>query len=342
MRTEAVLMKNNDFQRLLQSFFLEWMMNQKKLSPSTIHAYRDTFRILLIYLRDEMGIKADTININTINAETIVGFLNYLVNVRKNKLRTVNNRLAAIKSFMEYVSYESPEYLEVIRKVKSIPFRKVEKKEVSYLTKEEMDSLLNICDSESSQGKRDYLMLLLLYNSGMRVSELISTRGKDIFFSANGKCYLRIMGKGRKERTVPLWESTSKCLTNYMYENEIHDNDYLLSGRNVSHLTRSGVRYRIDRIVSKAYNTCPSLKTKSVSPHVFRHSTAMSLLQAGVDTSTIAIWLGHESIETTHKYMVADLKLKEDALNKLYEPNSSEMTVRYQINDDILNFLNKL
>ena len=342
MRMEALTMKNNDFQRLLQNFFLEWMMNQKKVSPSIVQAYKDTFRILLIYMRDEMGIKADSININTINANTIVEFLNYLVNVRKNKLITVNNRLAAIKSFMEYVSYECPEHLEVIRKVKSIPFRKVEKKEVSYLTKEEMDSLLNTCDSESSQGRSDYLMVLLLYNSGMRVSEMISTQGRDIFFSANGKCHLRIMGKGRKERTVPLWETTSKSLANYMHENEIHDNDYLLSGKNVKHLTRSGVRYRIDRLVSKAYDTCPSLKNKSVTPHVFRHSTAMSLLQSGVDISTIAIWLGHESIETTHKYMVADLKLKENALNKLHEPKSVERTVRYQAADEILNFLNKL
>lgn len=125
-----------------------------------------------------MGLKADTININTINAEMILGFLNYLVNVRKNKPQTVNNRLAAIKSFMEYISYESPEYLEVIRKVKSIPFRKVDKKEVSYLTKEEIDSLLNICDRKSPKGKHDYLILLLLYNFGMRVSEMISIQGK--------------------------------------------------------------------------------------------------------------------------------------------------------------------
>lgn len=338
----ASLMKNNDFQRLLQNFFLEWMMNQKKVSPSTIQSYKDTFRILLKYTRDEMGVKTDSINMQTLNADAIVGFLNYLVNDRKNKLKTVNNRLAAIKSFMEYVSYECPEHLEVIRKVKAIPFRKVEKKEVSYLTKEEMESLLNVCDNESPEGRRDYLMLLLLYNSGMRVSEMISIQGRDIFFSDNGKCHLRIMGKGRKERTVPLWEMTTQSLADYMHENEIQDNDYLLTGRNVKHLTRSGVRYRIDCLVRKTYDICPSLKNKAITPHVFRHSTAMSLLHSGVDISTIAIWLGHESIETTHKYMVADLKLKENALNKLHEPESIETTFRYQANDDILQFLNKL
>lgn len=150
------------------------------------------------------------------------------------------------------------------------------------------------------------------------------------------------MGKGRKERTVPLWKTTTNFLVKFMHENEIQSNDYLLSGRNVKHLTRSGVRYRINCIVKKASCDCPSLESKSVSPHVFRHSTAMSLLQSGIDISTIAIWLGHESIETTHKYMVADIRLKEKALEKLHEPESSHQEYRYQASDDILQFLNSL
>jgi integrase/recombinase XerD len=335
-------MKSNEFQSLLQNFFLKWMMGQKKVSPSTIQAYKDTFRILLKYLHEEHGVKASSINMETINADAIIGFLNYLENNRKNSNKTVNNRLAAIKSFMEYVSYECLEYSGTVRKIKAIPFQKAERKEVCYLTKEEMDSLLNVCETKNSEGRRDYLMLLLLYNSGMRVSEMISIQGKDAHFSDNGKCHLRIMGKGRKERVVPLWRTTTTCLSNFMYENGIQDNEYLLSGRNVKHLTRSGVRYRIDCIVKKAASTCQSLKNKSVTPHVFRHSTAMSLLQSGIDISTIAIWLGHESIETTHKYMVADIKLKERALNKLHEPESNGTGKRYHATDDILQFLNSL
>ena len=317
-------------------------MNQQKASSCTVQTYKDTFRILLKYMHEECGIKADSINMEAINADVVIGFLNYLENNRKNKCKTVNNRLAAIKAFMEYVSYECPEYLEIVRKVKAIPFRNVEKKEICYLTKEEMDSLLNACETSTPNGSRDYLMLLLLYNSGMRVSEMISLQGRDAIFSSNGQCHLRIMGKGRKERTVPLWQTTTKCLVQYMNENGIQSNDYLLSGRNVNHLTRSGVRYRIDCIVKKASNENTSLKNKSISPHVFRHSTAMSLLQSGIDISTIAIWLGHESIETTHQYMVADIKLKENALKKLHEPKSNNTDHRYRASDGILQFLNSL
>ena len=335
-------MKNNDFQSLLQRFFLERLMNQQKSSPCTIQSYKDTFRILLKYMHDECGTKANKLTMEAINAEAIIGFLNYLENIRNNKSKTANNRLAAIKAFMEYVSYECPEYLRIVRKVKAIPFRNVEKKEISYLTKEEIDSLLKACENSNHEGKRDFLMILLLYNSGMRVSEMTSVKGKDIIISGNGQCQLRIMGKGRKERTIPLWQKTTKCLVKYMQENRIQGNDYLLSGRNVEHLTRSGVRYRIDNIVKKASEDCSSLRAKLVTPHVFRHSTAMSLLQSGVDISTIAIWLGHESIDTTHKYMVADIKLKENALKKLHEPESNHKNTRYHATDDILQFLNSL
>jgi integrase/recombinase XerD len=147
---EAPSMKDNDFQSLLQRYFLERMMNQQKLSPCTIQAYKDTFRIFLKYMHDECGTKAVSIKIKTINADTVIEFLNYLEKNRKNKCKTVNNRLAAIKAFMEYVSYECPEYLGMVRKVKRIPFRKAEKKDVCYLTKEEMDSLLNACETTNT------------------------------------------------------------------------------------------------------------------------------------------------------------------------------------------------
>lgn len=241
-------MKNNDFQSLLQRFFLERLMNQQKVSPCTIQSYKDTFRILLKYMHDECGTKANAINMEMLNADMIIGFLNYLENNRKNKCKTVNNRLAAIKAFMEYVAYECPEYLGIIRKIKAVPFRHVEKKNVSYLTKEEIDSLLQVCETSSPEGRRDYVMILLLYNSGMRISEMISLQGKDANISGNRAGHLRIMGKGRKERTVPLWQTTTKCLVTYMQEHGIQSNDYLLSGRNVTHLTRSGARY--------SYSTC--------------------------------------------------------------------------------------
>lgn len=333
-------MKNCNFQNLLQKFFLDWLMNQKKVSSCTIDSYKDTFRIFLKYLNDKYSIKAGSVTMENINADVIIDFLDYLKINRKNKSKTINNRLAAIKSFMEYVSYEAPEFLDIIRRIKALPFRNIEKNEVLYLTKNEIDSMLNVCNNSTSSGRRDYLMIILLYNSGMRVSEMISLQGKDITISSN-KCYLRIIGKGRKERTIPLWKTTTNCIIQYIHEHSIQNNKYLLSGRNVDHLTRSGVRYRIDSIRKKALDYCPSLKYKPITPHILRHSTAMSLLQSGVDISTIAIWLGHESIETTHKYMVADMKLKENALNKVHEPTYCNNN-RYSVTDDILKFLNSL
>ena len=335
-------MKNNDFQSLLQRFFLERLINQQRVSYCTIQSYKDTFCILLKYLKDELDKKANTITMEIIDANTVLGFMNYLENVRKNKCKTVNNRLAAIKSFIEYVSYEAPEYLGILRKIKAIPFRKVEKKEICYLTKDEIDSLLSACKNSTANGRRDYLMILLLYNTGIRVSEMISLKKKDVIIFNDKHCYLQIMGKGRKERTVPLWNSTTKYLTQYMLDHKIQSDDFLLSGRNVEHLTRSGVRYRIDNIVKKASKNCYSLKRKTITPHVFRHSTAMSLLQSGVDISTIAIWLGHESIETTHKYMIADMKSKEKALQKLHEPESKLVNKRYRVSNDILQFLKSI
>lgn len=335
-------MKSNNFQSLLQKFFLERLINQQKASNCTVQSYRDTFRLFLKYLNDEHSIKADTVKMETINADIIINFMDYLETQRSNKCKTVNNRLAAIKSFMDYVSYEAPEYLGIISKVKAIPFRRIEKKEVCYLTKEEIDGLLNVCNNSTLKGRRDYLIILLLYNTGIRVTEMISIRKKDVIESSNGQHHLRVMGKGRKERIIPLWKNTSKLLSQYIKEHKISGEDYLLAGRNIEHLTRSGVRYRIDCIAKEARKGLPSLQNKSITPHVFRHSTAMGLLQSGVDISTIAIWLGHETIETTHKYMVADMKLKEEALKNLSEPSQYHEDTIYHASEDILSFLSSL
>lgn len=334
-------MRTDTFQSLLRRFFLERLMNQQRVSPCTIESYRDTFRILLKYLYDTQGTKADALALEDLNANAVIDFLNYLEQHRKNDNSTINNRLAAIKSFMDYVTYECPEYLDIVRKVKLIPFRKVDRKEVSYLSKTELDALLAACKTSTSTGKRNYLMVLLLYNSGMRVSEMIILKGKDVVVT-KGHCHIHITGKGRKERTVPLWEVTRKQLIEYLKENRIQADDFLLTGRNVEHLTRSGVRYRLNSIVNRAVGDCPSLKNKVISAHTLRHSTAMSLLQSGIDISTIAIWLGHESIETTHRYMVADLNLKEIALKKMHEPESAPMNARFHPSEELLQFLDTL
>ena len=306
---------SNDFQTLLQKFFIDRLINQRRVSPCTINSYRDTFRIMLRFINEEKGIRANAINIEMLTAEMIIEFMNYLERTRNNKNKTINNRLAAINAFMDYVVYERPEYSGIAVRIKGIPYRNIEKNNVCYMTKQEIESILKSCDNECFLGRRDTVIILLLYNTGMRVSELTTVRNQDLSLENQTCATLRIMGKGRKERVVPLWEKTRKWLLKYLSETSCNENNYIFKSPGVDHLTRSGVRYRINEVVKKAGLKCPSLTKKTITPHVFRHSTAMHLLQAGIDLSTIAIWLGHENMDTTHKYMVADLALKEMAVS---------------------------
>ncbi len=315
-------------------------MKQKNVSACTISSYRDTFRIFLRYMNSEKQCVPSQITIEMINAETIIKFLNYLETVRKNSIKTRNNRLSAIHSFFEYVSFQAPEYLSIIQRVMSIPFKKTETKNVNYLIKEEIDSILNGCDLRCWLGRRDKIMISILYNTGVRVSELISIEIKDIVLNKNGTGSIHVIGKGRKERTIPIWKSTQNYISEFMKETHGNTTEYLFTSQYGEKLTRSGIKYRLDCLVKNASLNCPTLIKKQVTPHVFRHTTAMHLLESGVDISTIAIWLGHESIETTHKYMVADLRLKEEALSRMKEPKVSEF--RYKPSTDILSFLDSL
>lgn len=333
-------MKNNSFQSLLQRFFLERLMNQVNASPCTISSYRDTFRIFFRYMKDEKKCTPSQVTIDMVNAENIIDFLNYIENVRNNSIKTRNNRLAALHSFMEYVSFQAPEYLSIIQRVMSIPFKRAETKTIHYLVMEEVESIMNVCDLSCWLGRRDRIMMAILYNTGVRVSELVSIKNKDVILNQNGTGSIHVIGKGRKERTIPIWKTTKSYLTEFLKETGSTSENYLFTSQHGDKLTRSGVTYRLDCLVKTAALNCSSLLKKHVSPHVIRHTTAVHLLESGVDISTIAIWLGHESIETTHKYMVADLRLKEQALAKAKEPNVTGF--RYKPSVDILNFLDSL
>jgi integrase/recombinase XerD len=333
-------MKNNGFQSLLQCFFLERLINQINASSCTISSYRDTFRIFLRYMKTEKRYDPSQITFEMLTAENIIEFLDYIETVRNNSIKTRNNRLAAIHSFMEYVSFQAPEYLSMIQRVKSIPFKKTETKTIDYLIVEEVESLMAGCDLSCWLGRRDRIMVALLYNTGVRVSELVSIKKKDVTLNKNGIGSVHVIGKGRKERTIPIWKSTQKYLLEFLKEIGGNDEDYLFTGQRGGKLTRSGVTYRLNCLVKVASHNCLSLLKKRVTPHVLRHTTAMHLLKAGVDISTIAIWLGHESIETTHKYMVSDLRLKEQALAQTKEPKASGF--RYKPSSDILSFLDSL
>jgi site-specific recombinase XerD len=290
------------FQVLVQKFFLQWLMTQRNVSPETVKSYRDTFRIYVKHMESAHNIKPNAITINHLEAEYILGFLDSLEKSRGNQPKTINVRHSALNSFMRFLSFEIPEYSGLLSRSLMIPYRKEEKRLMDFLTKEEYQALVDACDPNSPLGHRDQLMLFLLYNTGVRVSELVGLKIQNIVMDAGGMpSYIHIYGKGRKERDVPLWKSTGAFLRKFM---ESHGTDKcakLFVNRTDGALTRSGVRYRLQELVKGASRSAPSLNQKTITPHTFRHTVALNLLQAGVDISTIAIWLGHESILTTHK-----------------------------------------
>lgn len=328
-------------QTLLQNFFLQRLMQQRKVSTETIHSYRDTFRIYLQYMQEKYKISPSNMKMEYFDLDYLQNFCKYLEEERKNKPVTINNRMAAIKSFMHYVSELEPEYSAITKRVLMLPAQKQEQTLMDFLSKEEFDSLLAICDTNTFIGARDKLMLLLLYNSGVRVSELLTIKISDIKkMNQVNHASLRIYGKGRKEREIPLWKNTVFYINKYIKDYPIGENGELFINKNGDILTRSGVRTRINKLVTQAACHMPSLLEKNITPHTFRHSVAMNLLSSGIDISTIAIWLGHSSIETTHKYMVADMDMKRKAMEKA--GMSGNASYKYKPSADLLNFLNSL
>ena len=317
-------MKNNDIQTLIQKYFLQRLMAQRNVSPETIKSYRDTFRLYLRYIETRYGVPPAKMSITQFSADHIIGFLSHLEKERGNSAKTINNRLAALHSFAKYLIFELPEYSGLLNRSLKVPFRKFEKRQMEFLTEDEFAALKSACETDTALGRRDMLMLLLLYNTGIRVSELVGLKLSNVHIDSQGTtAYIRVHGKGRKERDVPLWKSTAKYLAEYLRDHARGENSSLFANCADGDLTRSGVRYRLGCLQKKASKTAPSLTKKTITPHTFRHTTALRMLQSGVDISTIAIWLGHDSIITTHKYMEADLEMKRQTLEKMGDPGNS-------------------
>lgn len=329
------------FQTLLQNFFLQRLMQQRNVSTETLHSYRDTFRIFILFICSTFNKAATEVKIDDFSLDKLEKFCLYLKEVRKNKPVTINNRIAAIKSFMHYVSEMAPEYSFIAKRALMLPAQKHEAPAMDFITKKEFDSMIAACDTRTFLGARDKLMLILLYNTGARVSELLCMKRCDIHRTeSTGIASLRIYGKGRKQREVPLWKTTIRYIDRFLHDHPTDEHGFLFMNKNGDRLTRSGVRTRIDVITEKASLTSKSLLEKNITPHTFRHSVAMNLLNSGVDISTIAIWLGHSSIETTHKYMVADLEIKRKAMEKAGLAVNG--AYRYRPSKDLLGFLNSL
>lgn len=335
-------MARTDFAVLLEGFFLQWMGAGRQLSRQTISSYRDTFSLFLRWMRDSNGVDAASMTMDEFNADRVEAFMLHLTEDRGNSAATANCRLSALKAFCGYASYRAPERIAQLKRVKDLPRRAEKRSEVTYLTREEYGWLCDACDEADGNSAANHLMVTLLFSTGARISELVCLKAGDFSMSAR-KGQVRIFGKGRKERTLPLWPEVAEEVEQFMSARRLGADDYLFGGRNVPHLTRSGARSRIDAIVKRAQAAHPSLRGKKITPHVFRHSTAMGMLESGVDISTIAIWLGHENIQTTHRYMVTDMNRKEEALRKVHAVGAERKPqARYRASDDVLDFLMSL
>lgn len=326
------------FAVLVERYFLERLTRQRNASPQTIAAYRDTFRLLLDFAHTHRGMPVEAIVLTDLDASFVLAFLDYLEVQRHNAIRSRNARLAAIRSFLKYAALQEPQALPAIQGVLAIPMKRCDKPLLGYLTRDEVETLLNAPDAATWAGRRDRALLATLYNTGARVSEAAGITVADIVTEATAS--VRIRGKGRKERRVPLWPTTVHLIRKWMKEISGAPEQALFPSRSGTRLTRSAISERLRRAVTTAAAACPQLSGRDISPHTIRHSTAMHMLQAGVDITVIALWLGHESPSTTHIYVEADMKMKEAALSAIKPPEIRP--ARYRPPSRLLHFLQAL
>jgi integrase/recombinase XerD len=324
---------------VLQYFFAEHLALHKHASRQTIVSYRDTFRLLFQFLRQKTGKAPAALAIADLDAANLLEFLQHLECERKNQVCSRNVRLTAIRSFFHVVALRCPASLGIVTRVLAIPSKKTEHRLVGYVTREEMDALLAAPDQTTWIGRRDHALLLTMYNSGARLSEMTALRQSNLKFEV-GHGYLQIHGKGRKERTIPLWPDTVRVLKRWLQEQKETAEHVLFPSVRRTPLSADAGNRILQQSAGIAAEASASLRTKHITPHMIRHGTAMALLQAGVDIAVIALYLGHESIETTHIYVEADLAMKERALAKIAPENTSLR--RFRADDNLLAFLQAL
>ena len=327
------------FAPLLEAFFLQRLSKQRQASPNTIASYRDTFRLLLRFAEKKLEKNPSDLLLADLEAPTITAFLDSLETERKSSPRSRNARLSAIRAFFHYVATEVPEHSALIQRVLAIPQKRFDRKTVEFLTQQETDALLAAPDTSSWIGRRDYALLLLAEQTGLRVSEISRLTRADVEIEGPG-AHVRCMGKGRKERATPLRKETVNVLRAWLRQQPGQPTDPLFPSQRGGFMSRDAVEKRVHLHASKASASCPSLAKKRVSPHVLRHTRAVRMLEAGIDSAVIALWLGHESVETTHVYLAADLAAKERALAKTAP--SLAAARRYRPPDRLLAFLSAL
>ena len=327
------------FPALVQAFFVEHLTQQRALSPRTVAAYRDAFMLFLGFAEARLGRSPAQLTLPDITPDLIMAFLDHLERDRHNSVRSRNARLAALRSFLKFAAHRDVSSLQVIEHALGVPAKRFERPMLGYLSREEMLAVIGAPDG-TWFSQRDHVLLLMLYNTGARVSEIVGVKVGDVVLDDAAAC-VHLHGKGRKQRSVPLWHTTVKSLRVWLRANtELTAEAPLLPNRNGREMTRANVTLRLALAVRHATETLPALAKRKISPHTIRHTTAMHLLQAGVDISVIALWLGHESPVTTHHYVEADMAMKERALARLHEPDSK--ILRYRAPDSLLDFLKTL
>lgn len=330
----------SSFTITLQSFFTTFLVGQKASSQHTISAYRDTFKMLLNHLHESTGITPDTVEFAHVNAEAITEFLTYLETVRKNTVRTRNARLAALHAFFAYAAYLNPDHADLIARALAIKSKKTSTTVLTYLTDAEVDALLRAPNQTTRTGSRDHTIILVLLATGLRVSELIALTRGDLHLDK--PAYLLCHGKGRKDRITPLDKRTAAALQQWVQQYtgpEPADPVFTAQG-SVTPISRDAIAARLRHHAQAAAESCPSMAGKTITPHTLRHTTAMRMLGAGIDITTIALWLGHESTQATQSYLHADLGMKERTLARLAPLGAGGK--RYAPKGELLMFLENL
>lgn len=329
----------SNFPGLLEGFFTQRLLQQKQASAHTIASYRDTFRLLFRFTEKRLHKTPSRLTLEEIDAPLVAAFLNDLEKSRSISPRSRNLRLTAIRSFFRYAAYEAPAHSAQIQRVLAIPGKRYDRVQMNFLSHADLDALLGTPDLETWSGRRDHALLMVAVQTGLRLSELTGLKRQDVMVDTGA--HVRCTGKGRKERCTPLTKQTRAVLKNWLNEPQKTHTEMLFPNARGGRLSGDGVRYILAKHIVTASKTCPSLLRKKVTPHVLRHTMAMELLQAGVDRAVIALWLGHESVETTQVYLDANLALKEEILAKVRSPNGKN-SGRYKPPDSILAFLNGL
>ncbi|HEX3478223.1 MAG TPA: tyrosine-type recombinase/integrase [Kofleriaceae bacterium] len=322
----------------LQAFFTDRLIGQKRASAHTIAAYRDTLRLLLAFAAEHTAKPPSDLDIDDIDAPLIGAFLDHLEHERGNTIRTRNARLAAIRSLFRYAALRQPEHAATIQHVLAIPSKRHDQALVTFLTDHELNALLDAPDQSTWIGRRDHALILLAAQTGLRASELIGLTCGHLRLGTGA--HVSCIGKGRKQRITPLTKQTVAVMRDWTRERDAQPDDPLFATSTGRKLTRDALERRLTKHAATAAATCPSLAAKAITPHVLRHTAAMRLLHADVETTVIALWLGHEQIQTTQIYLHADLAIKQKALDRTTPPTVKPG--RYQPTDRVLAFLDAL